>query len=243
MQGIVLKSQIPLRADKSHRSEMVSQILFGETYTILDKMDDWLLIKTNYDNYIGWIDNISYEELNSEQKTFIIRNKYIKALDRNNLEIIIPAGSAITEPNSDNFFVINNNIYKISDYCELIKKTSIAESAKYFLNSPYFWGGRTFMGFDCSGFAQIIYKINNINIPRDASEQIKHGNAIPIIQEAHEGDLVFFGNEESINHVGILLSSEKVIHCSGEVKIDYIDNTGIFNGKKYTHFLRGIKSY
>ncbi|MDL2227817.1 C40 family peptidase, partial [Odoribacter sp. OttesenSCG-928-L07] len=206
MQGIVLKSQIPLRAEKSHRSEMVSQLLFGESYTVLDKIDNWYFIKTNFDNYIGWIDEISFDELISEYNLYTVSNKFLKLIDENDNHLIIPAGSMIPKPNNNSLFTINNKIYKIDD--ELLNSSNIIESAKLFISSPYLWGGRTFMGFDCSGFVQIVYKMNNISIPRDASEQIKFGNSISIIQEAHEGDLVFFGNEDSITHVGILIDSE-----------------------------------
>ena len=242
MQGITLKSQIPLRAERNHRSEMVSQLLFGETYAILDRVDDWLLIKTNYDSYIGWISADSFEEFTKQQEIIIVCDKSIEVTDDKGSKITIPAGAEIPQPNNENIFTINDKIYKISSDIS-IKPKGVIESAKQFLTAPYLWGGKTFMGFDCSGFVQVIYKMNNMVLPRDASEQIKFGNAIPIIQEAKEGNLVFFGDEENITHVGILLSTEQVIHCSGEVKIDFIDNTGIFNGKKYTHFLRGIKSY
>jgi len=100
------------------------------------------------------------------------------------------------------------------------------------------------MGIDCSGFSQIIYKMLNISIPRDASQQVTNGETISFLNSVQEGDLAFFDNAEGkINHVGILLSNTEIIHSSGMVRVDGIDSNGIYSLKlkKYTHKLRVIK--
>ena len=113
------------------------------------------------------------------------------------------------------------------------------------MNAPYLWGGKTPFGIDCSGLSQMVYKINGYKIPRDAKDQVNFGTDLGFIEESKEGDLAFFDNDEGeIIHVGILLKNNYIIHASGYVKIDRIDQTGIYdlNKKKHTHKLRTIKN-
>ena len=118
-----------------------------------------------------------------------------------------------------------------------------------YLNAPYLWGGKTPFGIDCSGFTQMVYKLNGHKLLRDASQQATQGEALSFIEESEPGDLAFFDNEEGIiNHVGILLNSTTIIHAtesSGCVVIDSIDNNGIISRKKRmrTHNLRLVKRY
>jgi len=113
-----------------------------------------------------------------------------------------------------------------------------------YLNTPYFWGGKTPMGIDCSGLIQMIYRINGYNIPRDASEQVNFGETLSFIDESEPGDLAFFDNDEgTIIHVGILLENHYILHADGKVRVDRIDQTGIYNfeNQQHSHKLRVIK--
>ena len=105
-------------------------------------------------------------------------------------------------------------------------------------------GGRTPMGVDCSGFTQMVYRLNGKHIPRDASQQVDLGVTLSFIEEAESGDLAFFDDAEgNIIHVGIILENNHIIHASGKVRIDRIDQQGIFNKDlgEHTHKLRIIK--
>lgn len=125
-------------------------------------------------------------------------------------------------------------------------KARIKDLALFFLNAPYLWGGRTLFGIDCSGFVQAVYKMAGLKLKRDASQQAEYGNTVDFLQEARCGDVAFFDNEDGrITHVGILLGNNEIIHSSGKVRIDPIDDQGIYNRElhKYTHQLRIIKRF
>ncbi len=120
---------------------------------------------------------------------------------------------------------------------------SKAETAARFLNCPYIWGGRIPSGIDCSGLTQLVYKIHGIAIPRDSWQQSEAGTVVSFLEEAENGDLLFFDNDKGkISHVGILMAQGLVIHASGRVRIDRLDHQGIYRDdlKRYTHKLRTI---
>ena len=125
-----------------------------------------------------------------------------------------------------------------------LPKKQLIDTAILYLNSPYLWGGKTPFGIDCSGFTQMVYKLNGYKLLRDASQQATQGEALSFIEESEPGDLAFFDNAEGvITHVGIIMEDNYIIHAHGKVRIDRIDHTGIFNSeaRMHTHKLRVIK--
>ncbi len=255
--GIANLSIVPVRVEAKEQSEQVTQILFGETFEIIERRKLWYHIKTQLDNYEGWIDvklvkKISEQEFNKINKSNkFITNDIITVITKTSdkTKLLLSAGSTL--PNFD----VKNNSFKITDdkyelnqninaLTNNIRKNIISTAIKY-INAPYLWGGRTHFGIDCSGFSQIVYKICGISTPRDASQQVKKGTILNMVEEAKIGDLAFFDNDEGkIIHVGLIMANNKIIHASGKVRIDKIDHQGIFNEEtnEYSHNLRVIQN-
>ena len=256
MYGICNLSLVPVRKEPNDRSEMVTQLLFGETFEVIEKQKAWHKIVTSYDDYTGWIDEKQYHTLAPEEFKQNAESQVVLSLDlvqlsvtENNLFPILlgsnlPAftGTHCTIGTAE--YQYHGNSRQLGH--QPTPKHQIAETAHTYMNSPYLWGGRSPFGIDCSGFTQLVYKLNGVVIKRDAWQQAEQGQLLSFIDEAEPGDLAFFENEEKrITHVGIILSEGKIIHAHGKVRIDTLDYHGIYNAeqKRYTHKLRLIKRY
>jgi len=250
MFGICNLSIIPLRIEPSDRSEIVSQVLFGEHFQVVEQSKQWAKIKLHFDNYEGWIDSKQYQPISESsynqlsEDVIILNSDLIEYVTGpNNFLMPIPLGASLSflnysDINSTNFDFEGLKISGIKP------KSNIIETAYMYLNSPYLWGGKTPFGIDCSGFTQMVYKLNGHHLLRDASQQALQGEALSFIEESEPGDLAFFDNEEGkIIHVGIIMNDNYIIHASGKVRIDRLDHLGIYNAEvnKHTHKLRVIK--
>ena len=251
--GICSLSVIPCRKEPSGKSEMVTQLLFGETYTITEEGEEWINIITNYDNYPCWISAKQHTRVTDIEfkslKSNILSTELVQVIANKSSNAIFPLTIGASLPNlKDGKFNLGYIEYKFDGQTTDVtyKKTikEIKETAYLFLNAPYLWGGRSPFGIDCSGFTQLVYKLNGYQLPRDANQQVELGSPLSFVEEAEPGDLAFFDNEEgNIVHVGIVLENQQIIHASGCVRIDKFDHYGIFHSdnKKYSHMLRVIK--
>ncbi|WP_144281780.1 C40 family peptidase [Chryseobacterium echinoideorum] len=233
--GICIVTVAPVRAENSDKSEIVTEILFGESADILEVNKNWTKIKMHYDGYEGWMDTKQIKPVSDEyladRKTTIITEDFASIMTHDG-KTLLSMGSEVEYP-----AVASRRSHDVRE--------SIALTAKEFLNIPYLWGGKSFFAVDCSGFTQLVYKIHNIKLPRDAYQQAEVGELLSFVEESQPGDLAFFENSEGkIIHVGIMLDNQKIIHASGKVRIDTLDSSGIFNKElnKHTHKLRVIKS-
>lgn len=247
---------VPMRREPRESAEMLSQLLFGEFGQILDTNDSFVYIKNHFDSYEGWVDTkmilpISekeFEELLS-QPISRVNAPIADVVDESDQSTMRLTGGSVLPfyDETSASFGFREERYKINA-C-LVNTTTpkavehIVVTAKSFLHSPYLWGGKNTFGIDCSGFVQVVFSINGYLLSRDASQQVLEGKEVVDLSEAKAGDLAFFEKNGKITHVGILLSSEEIIHASGQVKIERIDPKGIISNstKKYTHHLVALK--
>ncbi|MDZ4204174.1 MAG: C40 family peptidase [Bacteroidales bacterium] len=248
-------SAAPLRAEPGERSEMISQLLFGETLMVIEKHHSWRRIRCTFDNYEGWIDKKQFDEIAEAEfmrvahLPNVMSNELVQILFDLNGNRMFPLLIGSSLPGlAEQQLTIAGNVYSYegSVVCPTnrIFPQQVIDTAHLYLHAPYLWGGRNPFGIDCSGFVQMVYKLCGIALMRDTNQQATQGEVVNLHSESRPGDLAFFDNdEEQITHVGILIDQNNIIHASGLVKINQFDHFGIFEQlqKKYTHKLRIIK--
>jgi gamma-D-glutamyl-L-lysine dipeptidyl-peptidase len=238
---ICLQTWVPLRAEKSSASEMVSSLLFGETCTVQSADGEWLYVCCDFDNYGGWIpENYLSPHITEYEAWSETLAHQGASLVCGNERIHLSAGSNIPKVRSFHFN------YKT---WELVLRSgdenatqSLSQIAAGFLQVPYLWGGRSDCGMDCSGLTQVVAKIAGFHLPRDAKDQAQVGEEITF-KDKHPNDLAFFKNTEGkITHVGILTSAG-IIHAHSRVREDGFTEKGIVNAVtgKLSHELAIIR--
>lgn len=243
----------PLRSEPSHRSEMVSQLLFGELCDLLETVKDFVKVKCRYDIYEGWCQRSQLADYGSDN--YLGKTGFISAWTDevliNGESCIIPFGSVAEQRPAPEFEVGSYNLAHLSGNIDLPqpaddKAVLLKAFAGRYLGVAYLWGGKSVFGTDCSGFVQQVFKMIDVWLPRDSADQAAMGETVSFLQEARLGDLAFFDNEEGqIIHVGIMLNNELIIHSSGNVHTDRLDNAGIVHqitGQR-THRLRILKRF
>lgn len=250
--GICDLSCIPMRKEPSHRSEQVSELLFGDSFEVLDEHKEWSHIQCSFDGYQGWVltaqttwySGIEYK--NDRKKFHPCSYDILQPAISQKRQVPILIGSSL--PHFDGMVMkLNKESFAISGRVTSTrheKETAfLLKTAYQYLNAPYRWGGKSPFGIDCSGFTQMVYKMQNVRLLRDASMQATQGESIYFLSQCLPGDLAFFGDDDKITHVGMLIDQETIIHASGRVRIDKVDQQGIFNAerKQYTHTMRLIK--
>ncbi len=252
--GVCRLSVVSMRRDPADQSEQVSQLLFGDHYTVLERSPNgkWMRIRGHFDQYEGWIDAKQHQPISAEyfnhinHADFKITTDLTATLLYNKSPQVVLMGSIIPISSSELFkmeeqFAFNGEAKNVGQRREFDYMRTIA--LKY-LNSPYQWGGKSPFGIDCSGFTQVVFKICGYNLLRDASQQVNQGKAVHSLPASRQGDLAFFSNEEGKTiHTGILLAENKIIHASGKVRVDQLNDQGIHaaESKTITHKLSAIR--
>lgn len=252
--GICPLSIVPIRSSSSEKSEMISQILFGEVVEVIDrKGKQWVKVRCQLDNFIGWVSShqlkaITPSEFETFQEKFAFNLDVMQPVMANTHFIPITLGGRL--PNFDGIrFRLGEEAFTFSGqavFPEDIEPNAdfIIKIGKRFLNAPYLWGGRSPFGIDSDGLVQLVYNVSGLSLPREVAQQVHIGHLVDFIEEALPGDLAFFENRNGkITHTGIILPDQLILHSYGKVRIDRIDHFGIFNEERsvYTHRLRVVK--
>lgn len=249
--GILTVPYTPVRSEPGHKAEQKSQLVFGETYEVVREEKSWIEIRSHFDDYTGWIDRQHYESWEAEFRSvagegFVINADY--PLDCGGEPIWIPAGSFLPiegVPQKEGFTLLGKPYHFKGEHLPQTGnfQNDVLQTALNYLNAPYLWGGKIPWGIDCSGLSQLVYKLAQIVIPRDSWKQAEAGMPVSSLEESRPGDLAFFEEEGRITHVGLLMKEDRIIHASGKVRIDPIDQRGIYRPEMqdYSHKLKLIK--
>lgn len=258
MVAISLHSVVPVRTEAREGAEQSTQMLFGETCTVLEQKPRWNRIKLHLDGQEGWVDAKMITPMSAAEykgyradykKSAQVVFPMVYAVSENNGQTIpLTAGTRLTKYQDGRFEVLGVG-FRIDASMVVTKplelnEQNLLQTVRFFLNVPYLWGGKNAMGMDCSGFTQTIMGLFGRKLLRNASEQATQGRRVAGLKKAKAGDLVFFDHEDGkVSHVGIVIDPERVIHCSGRVKVEKIDNAGIFSAELggYTHHLVSIR--
>ena len=264
----------PVRMEPSEGSEQLTQLLFGEVCQVLERLPRWTKIRSTVDGQTGWVDfkmvtSIGDEAKGNEAKGIgVVAVPIAAATDmETGEELMLTLGTRLPNYAHGTFEVLGKKylinpacVSHLEDALQAIghpagnrlegKGEEVCTIAQTLLNAPYLWGGKNAMGIDCSGFTQVVYSVFGVNLLRNAREQITQGTPVASLAEAQAGDLAFFDHADrdpkatNISHVGLLLDKQTIIHCSGCVHVDYIDDMGIhLPDGELTHHLVQIKRY
>ncbi len=238
--GTCLQTYIPMRSEPKSGGEMVSSLIFGESYLVLETQNDWIKIVADFDHYEGWISANTYSDYTPFNH--LVDLVFVEAFSKGE-SILIPCGGLIPDSRK---FNIRDKVFELKFNLKpnhhLPIKLRIINTAKSFLNMPYLWGGRCFMGIDCSGFVQVVFKANQIDLPRDTKQQIREGAPIDFT-DLQSGDLVFFKKPgaENVSHVGLMINASEIIHASGKVRIDRMSKEGLMIDKVLAYELMDMR--
>lgn len=221
---------VPVRRDATDTSEMVTQLLLGETVRVLDEADRWLRIRADHDGYEGWVgrsqitdvppaDHLAWAHHPERRRSPYQAYRVGNGMDG----LTVPAGAFVVETPVG--IELPSGGWDAHRERFSLKEHAILDTALNFRGTPYLWGGRTDTGIDCSGFVQLVFELHGYALPRDAWQQRAFAPWAPMdITESEAGDILYFSYDGTgTQHVGFHLGEGLLLHASATVTIHNID--------------------
>ena len=210
-------SLINIYKKKSIKSEIVTQLLYGDTFKKLKKVGTWLKIKNDSDNYIGYIKykKFPFNHKITHKICSVSANLYTKPSNKYKIKNQLSYGSKIKIlEKKGNFYKTENFWINKKDLHEVkYKNKDVFLNIKKFKNVKYKWGGKHYSGVDCSGLIQLFFNYNNKFCPRDAKDQIKYFKKKILLKNIKKNDLIFWKG-----HVALVITKDELIHAYGPFK-------------------------
>jgi cell wall-associated NlpC family hydrolase len=251
--GVVTVSVAVMKTKASHESELASQLLMGMVVRVLKK-DRWYYVQSVDDRYLGWMEADHLAMMSRQQVDALERaprlvvtspfawvrmQAHADALPVCDLvvgDVLQAAGPGgdflpVQLPDGRTGYVSRGDVADHAAWTASRAATpdAVEQTARTFMGVPYLWGGTSVKGFDCSGFVQMVFRLNGVALPRDADQQADEGEAVRVddtLAHLKQGDVLFFGPRPgvtSITHTGIYLGGQLFIHCAGLVKLNSFD--------------------
>ena len=206
---------VNLYKKSSIKSEVVSQMIYGESFSITKKSRKWLKIKIKEDNYRGFVQNKKfYSYLKPTHKINILKAKIYKFPYKKKItELTFNSKIRVTDKKSNFLKFARGWINKNDVKPILYKEKNLFKKINIFKNTKYKWGGKTFRGIDCSALVQICLNFNNKFCPRDTKDQVKYFKKNILFKNIKKNDIIYWKG-----HVAVALSKNKLIHAYGPQK-------------------------
>ena len=232
-QAVISAAVAPVHKQPAFSSEMITQAMLWENIQIMATNDNWYKICME-DGYDGWIHSFYLQNRDPAPEEYIFVTKravpvFHEINKTSSIRALLSFGTYVPmEEHNGAFCKIclpdgRPAYIEFQEQVEVMSREAIIELAISLLGVPYLWGGKSSFGYDCSGFVQMVLKTTGINVQRDTSKQIETKDLKKIhIDVSEPGDLIFFAENNRINHVAFILGEGKIIHCSGQVKIESI---------------------
>jgi hypothetical protein len=234
---------------------MVSQLLFGEEFTLKERSGNWLSVALDFDGLEGWVakQGVEVREVENGEEKRLKRTVCLASLPLTTIldltqgqQRIIPAGAVWNSEPGNPMMWYGHSFEMLSEegFIRPGPQNNPTEIGKRLSSLPAIPGGRSGFGFDGPGLVQLLCRMMGKKIPRSCQQQAELGSTINFMYEVQEGDLAFFDNDENeIIHVGMILNDGNILHADTCVSIDLLDHHGIYSNEqaRYTHKLRVIK--
>lgn len=253
--GTCIATSLAIRPEPEHRSELLSQLLFGESFSIEEKISGWYRIRTIPTRLEGWIASESVEEMDHPGLVSGDESAYINLqtlsltcplISKYPIQVL-PGSTLPAQPAIGGSFYLGKYLFlfdsPVPDFAVTEPHQNIEALSLIFINAPFLHGGRSLYGIDNTGLIQLVYKMRGINLPRNFQDLIRLGLQIPFAHDAKAGDLAFFEDESgAIIHAGIITQPGKIVHVYGTVREDILDHAGIYchREERYLFYLRLI---